>query len=435
LRARLRRPSRETLWALGIFVLAFCARLVWVASVESPFDNVFSDMRGYIERATQAAYGHGDPAPIFATLYPPGAHLIYAAEMRLVGWDHHAAYLFVNCLWGAAVAPCTMLLALRVVKRLPVAVAVGIVAALWYPVLCFAGFFSSEQPFAGLIALSAWSLVRQVESGKSTVLLGLTSALAYLVRPQIILTLAALGLVGLFLLARRPANAPRLHAGRLVVAGLILTAAVAFGAVRYHRLCGRWGLISDNSAMTRVWADTDYGKVRATLTGPDGRSSDYYFESPPKNETGEHHELYFRGYVGDPALLEQGRREFVKHMTTRERVVRWVSNVRLLFVHNSMWPDSMHAQNGWRNTWLEASKATLLAVLCPLALLGIASCARRPTTVLVVCAAHVVTMLVVAAFFFAEARYRIPYDIFIMVLALEGARRWAPVVAGWLQSD
>jgi hypothetical protein len=185
--------------------------------------------------------------------------------------------------------------------------------------------------------------------------------------------------------------------------------------------------------MTRVWADTDYGKIRATYTGPDGRNSDYYFESPPKNETGEHHELYFRGYVGDPALLEQGRREFVKHMTGRERVVRWVSNVRLLFVHNSLWPDSMHAQTGWRNTWLEASKATLLAVLCPLAILGIVSCVRRPTTALVVCAAHVVTMLVVAAFFFAEARYRIPYDIFLMVLALEGARRWAPAVARWLQ--
>jgi hypothetical protein len=431
-RARFHRPSRETAWALGVFALALAVRLVWVAFVESPFDNIFSDMGGYVNRAHQTAYGHGDPAPIFATLYPPGAHLIYAIEMRMVGWEHHAPYLVLNCMWGAVVAPCTMLLALRIVPRLSVAVTLGVVAAFWYPVLCFSGFFSSEQPFAGSIALSAWLLVRQVESGKSTIALGLASSIAYLVRPQIILTLAALALVGLYVLVRRPAGAPRLRIVRLVVSGLILTATVGLGAVRYHALSGHWGLISDNSAMTRLWADTDYGKVRATYRAPDGHTSDFFFESPPKNENGEHHELYFQGYVGDPVSLERARVEFVKRMSTGERIERWLDNVRFLFVHNSLWPDSMHAGKGWRDTWQEASKAVLLAVVCPFAILGIVSCFRRPTTVLVVCTAHVLTMLIVAAFFFAEARYRIPYDIFLMLLALEGVRRFGPAIVKWI---
>jgi hypothetical protein len=80
-----------------------------------------------------------------------------------------------------------MLLALRIVPRLTVAVGLGLLAAAWYPVLAFAGFFSSEQPYAGAIALSAWHLVRQVESGKGAVALGIGSVVAYLVRPQIIL--------------------------------------------------------------------------------------------------------------------------------------------------------------------------------------------------------------------------------------------------------
>jgi hypothetical protein len=414
LRGRLRRPSPATLAALAVFGVALTVRILWVSYVESPFDDITSDMSGYVNRAHQAAFGYGDPAPIFATLYPPGTHLVYAVEMKLAGWPHKDPMLILHCIWGAVVAPCALLLALRVVPRLDVAVFVGLVSALWYPAICFAGFFSSEQPYAGAIAVATWLLVRQIESGKNPVSLGVASSIAYLVRPQIILTLAALALIGLFILWRRPAGAPRLRVGRLFIAGGILTAAVAFGAIRYHSLSGRWGLISDNSAMTRLWADTDYGSVRS--------SNGYFFESPPKMELGEKHELHVEGYVGDPVTLDRARREFVAHMSFGERAVRWLGNVRLLFVHNALWPDAMHVTGGWRRGWRDACNSVLLGFICPLALIGVVSGLRKPSIVLVVCIAHVLTMLVVAAFFFAEARYRVPYDLFLLVLALAGEK-------------
>ncbi len=425
LRASLRRVASHRLSppafaALGVFAVALTARILWVSYVESPFDNLFSDMSGYVNRAHQLVYGEGDPYPVYRTLYPPGTHLIYALEMKAVGWTNKDPMLVLHCLWGAVVAPCTMLLALRVVPRLSLAVLVGLVSALWYPALSFSGFFSSEQPYAGAIALTTWLLVRQIESGKNPVALGVAASVAYLVRPQIILTLAGLTLVGLVVLWRRPSGAPRLRVGRLFVAGAILTSAVAFGAVRYHVLSGRWGLISDNSAMTRVWADTDYGSVRA-----DGG---FYFESPPKMELGERRELHIDGYIGDPVLLDQGRRDAVAKMTLGQRVTRWLGNPRLLFVDNALWPECLHATSGWRQAASSASKSFLLAVLCPLALLGIVGSIRRPTVVLVVCTAHVLTMLVTAAFFFAEQRYRVPYDLFLLLLALSGAL----AVARWL---
>jgi hypothetical protein len=424
------RLSGAVIAALGVFVVALAARLLWVSYVDNPFDNIFSDMGGYFNRARQAAYGSGDPAPIFATLYPPGAHLAYAAEMKLVGFDHHGPILFLNCLWGAAVAPSAMLMATRIEKRLAIPVILGLFMALWYPVLAFAGFFSSEQPFAGAIAVSGWLLVRQVDTGKGVVSLGVASAVAYLIRPQIILTLFALTLLGVVIVFREPLErflpflkrlprTPRLRVGRLVLAGSILTAAIVFGAVRYHALCGRWGLISDNSTMTRLWADTNYGKVRSR--------EGYFFESPPKNETGEHRELLVDGYVGDPEVLDRARRNEVHYMTPGERVVRWVRNVRFLFVDNALWPPSMHQGEGWRLKTYEATKRLLLYAMCPLAVLGMVRCVRRPTLVPLVCTAHVLTMLVVAAFFFAEQRYRVPYDIFIVLLALEGGL-W---VASW----
>ena len=420
--AKLRTPSAAAVAAFAVFLIALAVRLFWVKLVDSPFDNIFSDMGGYINRARQAAYGTGDPYPIFVTLYPPGAHLVYAAEMKLVGFQHQAPMLLLNCLWGAVVAPCATLLSLRIERRLGVAVGVGLFVAAWYPLLAFSEFFSSEQPYAGALALSAWLLVRQVETGKSAIALGVASSVAYLVRPQIVMTLAALTVVGGFLLVR-PAlarawpglgrlRAPTLRVPTLVLAGSILTATVVFGAVRYHALSGRWGLVSDNSTMTRLWADTNYGKVRST--------QGFFFESPPKNETGEHRELVVDGYVGDPATLEKARRNEVFYMSTGERVVRWVKNVRFLFVDNALWPDNLHLGDGWRARWYSGSRGVLLAVLCPLALLGIVHTFRRPRVVTVVCTAHVLTMLVVAAFFFAEQRYRVPYDVFIVLLALEG---------------
>jgi len=427
------RVSPAAWAALGVFVFALVVRLLWVALVDSPYDNIFSDMGGYINRAKQAAYGAGDPAPVFAPFYPPGTHLIYAAQMRLVGWTHHAPLLLLHCAWGAAVAPCATLLALRIVPRLPVAVALGVVVAVWEPLLSFTGYFSSEQPDAGLLALSAWLLVRQIEGKRTGLALGAATGLAYLVRPQIALTVAGLSFAWIVGTAERRSWA-RPRWTRLVVAAALLASAVGFGAVRYHALAGHWGLISDNSALARLFADTDYGSVKALTSGPDGKPiGEFFFAPPSKVQTGERRELYFHGYLGDTAILERARRQEVAKMTFGERIVRWGSNVSLLFVHNTLWPeDGRLGGSPWRSAYSDTTRAVLLALVCPLSLLGLASCLRRPTATTVVVAAHVLTAIVTAAFFCGEQRYRVPYDVFFILLALEGARWAAPVVARWL---
>jgi hypothetical protein len=444
------RPSPPTVAALTLFAVAFAVRLVWVSYIDSPFDNIFSDMAGYVNRALLVAYGGSDPLPLFASqhppdahalaaaaagvdpwtvqcpYYPPGTHLVLAAEMKLVGWSHHAAMSALNCAWGAAVAPCAMLMALRIVPRLGVATVVGLLMAVWYPLLAFSSFFSSEQPYAGAIAVASWLLVRQVERGKSAVALGLAASVAYLVRPQIIVTLAALSLVGLFVILRRSARGPRLRLGRLVLAGAIFTATVAWGCARYHRLSGRWGLISDNGAMGRLGADTSYSKVRAVWHAPDGAQLSFQFESPPRAEMGRNREVVFDGYIGDPVILDRIRRGEVAYMSTGERVARWANNVRPLFVDGSLWP--VGSGTHWRSVCYSASKVVLMGVFCPLALLGMISCARSRALVPLVCTAQVVSLVLLCAFFCGEQRYRMPYDVFLVLLALEGARASTSVV-------
>ena len=340
---RLRRVSAAAWAASGVFALALAIRIVWVSYVDSPYDTIFSDMGGYVNRALHAAYGTGDAPRIFETFYSPGTHLILAAQMRLVGFLNHAPFLLLHCIWGAVVAPCATLLALRIVPRLSVAVALGVVVAVWDPLLSFTGFFSSEQPDAGLLAVSTWLLVRVIE--------------------------------------------------------------------------GRRGAV-----------------VRARMSQREhGVEGEFFFGPPSKGQSGEHRELHFDGYLGDPEILDRARRLEVARMTAGERVSRFLSNISLLFVNNDLWPENTQL-NGrrWRGMTIDASKDVLLAIVCPLALLGLVSCFRRPTAVLVVIAAHVLTALVTAGFFYGEARYRVPYDVFLLLLALEGARAWAPKVTRWL---
>jgi hypothetical protein len=399
--------------AVALFAFAFGLRLVWVNLVESPYDNIWSDMGGYVRRALQVATGAGDPAPQFVTFCPPGTHLLLAAEMLLLGWKHHALVLTLHCAWGAVVAPCAMLLAARFVPRPWIAIVFGVVVAVWQPLLAFSGYFSSEQFDAALLALSAWLLVRQVESGRSTLALGASTALAYLVRPQVLLTALLLAVGALVIVVQKPAGAPRLRPWRLAIALSILAGAVVFGAVRYHTITGHYELISDNSAMMRLFADTNYSKVRS--------NEGYFFEAPSKVQVGEHRELVVTGYVGEPAPLERARREEVAHMKLLARVRRFGWNMSLLFVGNDLWPESSHlGKQGWRRAFNDVTKYLFLVIVCPLALVGSLSCNWKPRTALVVATAHVFTALVVAGFFLGECRYRVPYDPFFLLLALEG---------------
>lgn len=404
--------GRAALAGGAVFLFALAVRLLWIGFVESPFDNDWSDMGGYIHRALHVAYGEADSAPEFMTFCPPGTHLLLAAEMALIGWKHHATFLVVHAMWGAAVAPCATLLAARLVPRPWIAIAFGVVVAIWQPLLAFSGYFSSEQFDAVLLAVSSWLLVRHLESGRSTIALGVSTALAYLVRPQVLLTVVMLAVVGVVIMLRRPLGGPRLRRWQLMVSLSILGGAVACGAVRYQTITGHGGLISDNSAMMRLFADTDYSKVRST--------AGFFFEAPSKVQAREHRELEVTGYVGLPAPLERARVQAVRRLTPAARIRRFAWNISLLFVDNDLWPENVHLGNAWRRAYNDVTKVLMLVLVCPLAVLGLVSCVRKPRSPLVIAAAHVLTAILVAGFFLGECRYRVPNDMFFLLLALEG---------------
>jgi hypothetical protein len=211
---------------------------------------------------------------------------------------------------------------------------------------------------------------------------------------------------------------------RLVIAGAIFTGTVGWGAWRHHHLQGQWGLLSDNGPMGRLGADTTYTKVQAHWRAPDGAMLSYAFESPPRAALGQFRELDIDGYVGDPAQLERARVQEVSHMKLGERLARWLKNTTMLFVGGTLWPLKI---SGWRLKAYDYSQDLLLFGIYPLAALGMIARARWPTVLSVVCTAHLLTALVIGAFYGGEQRYRMPYDVFAMLLAFDvlcGTAAW-----------
>jgi hypothetical protein len=205
---------------------------------------------------------------------------------------------------------------------------------------------------------------------------------------------------------------------------LLLPLALAIGvsSARLHRLSGTVGLISENGPLMRLFADTDIGRVEASWTGPTGTPLHAWYSTGMKLPFGEHNTVRFHGYVGDPEILERLRMEGSRGFSPWERLVRRGRNVRLLVfgVNNYPNPEADFRGDPWRASLMRGYRLVLINVLLPLAAIGLWSMRKQRAAAIVVLA-NLATPMIVAAIFFSEARYRVPYDVFLIIAATVGA--------------
>ena len=190
----MREPARGSpnvaVIATCAFLLAFAVRLAWVLRVQSPLDAEYSDMGGYVARA-EGLLAHQLPAePRELTLYPFGTHCLLALEFLVLGRHAAHAIAVAHAFIGAIPAACAPVLTVRLLPRRWAAALVGALVALWYPQVCFAGFFSSEIWFSAAIALHASFTSCNWKRRAGRLGGGLVSAAAFVIRPQFLLTWA-----------------------------------------------------------------------------------------------------------------------------------------------------------------------------------------------------------------------------------------------------
>src|ERR1019366_7866501 len=111
------------------------------------------------------------------------------------------------------------------------------------------------------IALHACFVAYDVRRKSGQLCAGVLASIAFVVRPQFLLTwLFEMGGRTLVLLRRRGVLGTVRG-----VAWLTLPMALTLAAcsVRLHALAGHWGIIADNGNINKVWAETDICKLEA----------------------------------------------------------------------------------------------------------------------------------------------------------------------------
>jgi hypothetical protein len=412
-----RSLDQRRVWVVAISLFLFSAfiRVLWIYAAQFPGDAMVSDMAGYMARA-QALLDGNMASDRYLAVYPFGTHYVFALLMRVFGEDNLAGLAVAQALMGAACPALMFLTAQRAFGRLGVSLALGVILSLWQPWIVFVGYFSSETPYLFFMTLSLWSTVRWLQTHKGGLMVGASSAIAFVIRPQMLLYII---MASIYLGLRR--RGLGLNLKQMLMALLPVLLVVGFSVWRYHSITGDWHVISDNGAIGRFFADTRYMRIESIETFADGHAKRRFFQPPATKQIGQTERFQFHGYIADATILDAERRRVQSTMSLAERWQLVMRNVRLLVAHNEVWPEMQIGKDAWRQALQRIFSQCVLWIVVPLAVVGFIAGGRRAEPAVMVAGLHVVTMLYAAAVYFGETRYRIPYDGVLLFFALIGA--------------
>ncbi|MDP9183004.1 MAG: glycosyltransferase family 39 protein [Actinomycetota bacterium] len=393
--------------ALAGVVVGAGTRIWWVLVAHRPFDYVYSDMEGYVSRATRLA--GGGPLVRGDAFFPPGTHLLLSIPYAVFGNDRAGDWA-AAALW-ALLSALVPLLGWRLAKRYlsdRSAALVGLVIGLWPVSVTYGGYFLSETPatvalLALLLALPARG-VPELRKRRALVL-GVTAGLVLAVRPQFGLNVV---LIAVVLLAR---HAPR-NALAVALLGLAIpvTATVAYNSAA----AGRPVAFSENAGFNFFQG---HCTARRVETGRPGSTS-MVFASTVAVEHRRGRDYVFPDHLAwDQAFfVREGlgciRREGLSHVKTV------LVNVSDLGVTAVPWPQSTEHTTRTVVKLTNIAYASLLpSVLVFAAALAIRR--RRVEPLLespAALVAHVLVVLALAVVFYGDPRFRAPYDVLGLVL-------------------
>lgn len=435
-----------------LVALALLTRLVWVLAVHPPDAYVFSDMRKYVERAQDLAEHGFRPGVRTLAWQAWGTHTLLALPLWIFGKD---ALWAGSVMWGlmsAASVPLGYLLAARVSSRPWMAKVTGVALLLWHPSLSNAGYFLSETPFLFFQLWSTLLLVIVLQEGRRGLAAGIVSSIAFALRPQSALFFL-LVLVTWALSRKRLAHVQPRH---LLAVSVPLLLMLGLSFWRFHAHTGDWIGVAENANMNLTagrchnivtQAFKSEGELRrseAAGNTRDGRRVSLPgFRTLAKRVPPEHplalrpamqsETIRFVGYVGDPEIHREIRRECYARTGVLEQARYSLVNVSLLWFVGQQWPEQeQKTARAWFLPPLIFFKHFFqIAVWLP-SLLGMVIALRRLRQApgLSFCAWQQVTSMTVAAIFFGTIRLRTPYDPYAIILALEAYA----VVAVWARA-
>lgn len=404
--------SNEVRWdriALAAIVAGAAIRVLWVLDLHPPFDYVYSDMGGYVDRARHLADGVGLTRA--DALYPPGTHILMALPMVVVGSGKAG-------LWGAAALWClfsslTPLVAWRLAGILltPAAAALtALLTALWPLHITYAGYFLSETPALFLIVSALWlAYEAQRRSGRHALLLAATAGLlggaAMANRPQLAFNMLVVALP-LVLAWRAHWRTLGVFSGG---AAVIITAVVLHNSAA----AGKPTFISENGGLTFFLGHCDVHTV--TTTDP-AQGVTFTFAAPPAVQRGGGRNYEFSGVlVWDQEFFYRlGLQCIRENGPAHLRIV--ARSIFDMTVTSVPWPQSNEPV---LRQVISTTNVLYSAALWPIVIAAILLIHRRRRGLRcgeAIMLAHLAMLLPLAVLIFGDPRFRTPYDVFGLAL-------------------
>jgi hypothetical protein len=400
------------LFAVGVFW-----RYDYILRAHPPTAFLWSDMATHVGIAKRIA-SPGYRWTIHDTVYPPGNPLFLSALYRLDPTLRLAEEAeFVVC------ALCPLLI--FGIAHLLFGVAVGVfslmISSLYFPFVDYGGYFLAENPLTFVNLLAGYFVARSLcarstrNAGAWALASGFTWALAGSLKPHALLM--GYGMAILLLLYAGRKRVPRL---RYIAVALFLGTFLASSPLiwRACRLSGQtWVLIGNNGA---------YNSIAGHLSGVREvhfleKGGQTVFAPPAKGQ---------RGYGGSATLAipwwdSKGLMAFLWDYVRRHPLTSLlisIENVFDLFLSRH-WPSDVTPNQPLASLFQEVF---LVLILFPAIYFLIRrrrelSSGHVPTLILMLVP---VTILALTAFLVVgEARYRIPFDGYLIILAAGGYLR------------
>ena len=396
-------------FAIAAIVGGAVLRAAWTLAAHPPFDYVYSDMGGYVDRAKRLA--EGGPFERFDTFYPPGTHVLLSVPYRIFGtgragdWAGAVLWVLLSC----AIPYLVWRIARRLIGVRAGAVAAALAAA-WPLFVAYTGYFLSEIPSIAILLTTILLGLKTAESSGRrrmalAVLTGVAGGVSIVMRPQLGLNVL---IVGWVLLRSRE---KRLRIATAAAAGLLVP---LIGIVSLNWAILDKPTVSENAAVNFFHA---HCPVLTSYYGQGGKGY-YWFAAPPSVELNRGRDYVFpNGYPTEQGFLFReaircARNDGIKHVGV---MIRNVAEMGLATVP---WPPSN--ERDLRRFVRPAN--VLYSVALPIIVVSAFVVMRRKRTLghpagEGVLLAHLAPMIPMGALFVGDPRYRMAYDAFGLALA------------------
>lgn len=425
--------TAATVAAWTAFAAGVGLRFDYIFRHNQPMDHLFSDMKGYYDRAQDFCNPEYIPS-IADTVHPPGGYYYFGMLMKL-----DRTFLLGQMDLLGPVQFAGSVLAVLLVAGIAyelfgrrVALVALAMASLYYPLWDYFGFLLTEGPFMVCLLLSFWLLLRSLRSKGAArglyglfagTVLGCAAGFKSVALPTAFLVFVAL--LAAVRLRRLPRGTLTITAATLGLLLILTPLAVRATNLTNDEFAKRSGkfhfcLIANDASRNIMMGH--YGRIGAVEFQDPDRALTYIFGSPSAAQNGY-------GRDGSSYVVKVGVYDNSKLLAM---TLDWVSKhpveaLQLSFDHmfdlffgTYGWPSSAMPQNhGWVRTFAQIFLVFVLLPACIVTVQRWREMVRLKPEAFgeLLLVLPLIGLAFVAFLSLGEPRYRIPYDGFLLVLA------------------